>query len=553
MILLSLLLFFSQSTFVSVDLGSQYFRFALSSIKEPVMMGMNENNKMMTPSAIAFKLPNYTGKHMTIDEAMKCEIKYGDDAIKFLKRKNLSGSPYVPRIVGRTFSSNFDIPSILNSTEMLSILISKVLNNIDNIEGISITIPNYYTLSQRECIIEAVNLTGYPLFGLLDDTSAIIQLYTIKYSNKFIYESHGVLFIDIGASAVRAYRVVFTQNETDPLGTQTSYEWTEKTGGLEFIRKVSLFENCSMNKAQKLLISGNKDYSELLEEDLEIIYEIVRIATDGEVDEVQLIGGASRFPFVIDYVKKVVGYTDVLKDLPQMNSIALGSLHIMLSTLNQSRYKLIPVVKPPFYTSVVQCSNFEGQYCELRKKCKNYVILESTVCKTASIIAKSEVPEGASNVLAMFDFKNITNFPYDVENPSSGFVIMQEPAPFISSAMWCQPGRRICLPIQTEPTVNDDPLRKRKEKFVDEILRADHDRRKKGEFKARISSIVDKLNSFISATNNLQFEKEDNEIIEMIQKAVQITDGEINLSVSEIRQFLIKLEKKAKELKIRID
>lgn len=549
MILFSFFICFTRSTFVSVDLGSQYIRIAKSSIKEPVMMGMNEYNKMMTPSAVAFKLPTYTGKHMTMEEAMKCEIKYGDDAIKFLKRKQLSGSPYVPRIVGRSFSSNFDIPNILNSTEMLAILLKKVLSNIDNIEGISITVPNYYTLSQRECIIEAVNLTEIPLFAILDDTSAIIQLYTIKYSNRFIYESHGVLFIDIGASAVRAYRVVFTQNETDPLGTQTSYEWTEKTGGLEFIRKVSRFENCSMTKAQKLLINGNKDYSQLFEEDLEIIYDIVRVAIDGEVDEVQLIGGASRFPFVIEYVKKVVGYTDVFKDLPQMNSIAIGSLHIMLSTLNQSKFKLIPVVKPPYFTSVVQCSNFEGKYCELHKKCQNYVILESTVCKTASIIAKSEVPEGASNVLAMFDFKNISNFPHNVEKPSTGFVIMQEPAPFIASTMWCQPGERFCLPIQTEPSVNEDPFKKRKEKFVDAILQADFDRKKKSEFRARLALIAEKMKNFESGTDSFKFEKEDDEMIDI---AVKIADGEIDMSVSEIRQFLIKIEKKMKLLGIKI-
>lgn len=541
---------FSCSTFVAIDLGSQYLRIAKNTLREPVTMAMNENNKMMTPSAIAFKLPKYSGKHMTMEDALKCEIKYGDSAIKLLKSKPQSGFAFLPRIIGRLNSSKFEIPNILNSTEMMAILFKKVLSNIDIIEGVSVTIPNYYTLSQRECIMEALKLANLPLFSLLDDSSAIIQLYTIYYSKKFIYESQSVLFVDIGASAVRAYRVVFTQNETDAIGTQTSYEWTEKTGGFEFIRKVSEYENCSFTKAQKLLLSG-KDYSHLFEEDLEMIYDLVRTAVDGEVDEVQLIGGASRFPFVVECIQKVVGYTDILKDLPQMNTIALGSLHIMLSTLNQSKFKLIPVTKPPIYTSYVKCGNREVLYCTFRKKCASYLPMEAVICKTATIFSKSTVPEGSNQVLATFEFSNISNFHYDPERGASGFLIMQPPAPFISSSMWCTHGSRQCESIETVPSINEDPLYTRKKNFVESILEEDTAKMKKNEFRARLDFICRKCRSFNN--ENVQLDKFDQETEDMLFQAEKIVDHQIDMSVPEMRQFLIHLEKKVKAIQINLE
>ncbi|OHT11182.1 hypothetical protein TRFO_01107 [Tritrichomonas foetus] len=546
--LISFFFTFSLSVFAAIDLGSQYVRIAVSSIKDPVSMAINEDNKVMTPSAIAFKLPKYTGKHMTMEEASKSEIKIGENALKFLKNKKDSGVKYLPRLIGRTFSSDYEIPPILNTTEMLALFFKKILSHpqYSSLEAVSINIPNYYTLSQRECILEAINISSIPIFGLLDDVSAIIQLYTIMYSKRFIYESHSVLFVDIGASAVRAYRIVFTQNETDPLGTQTSYEWTEKTGGLEFVRKVAQFEKCSMSKAQKLLIQGIKDYSHLFEEDLEIIYDLIHVAVDGEVDEVQLIGGASRFPFVVDCIKNVVGYTDVLRDLPQMNTIALGSLHIMHSTVNQSRYKLVPVLKPPYFTSVVECGSVEQSYCKLREKCSSYTILQGAICKTVSIIAKSEVPEGASKVLGQFDMVNITNFQHEIDDSVSALLVMKEPAPYISSAMWCKNGKRFCQEILVKATINEDPLKKRKEAFVERIWQENEWRVKKSEFRARISQIYDRI---ISMSSN----QEDKELSQILENAQKIIEGEIDLSLPDMRQFVIKLEKKAKDLKINMN
>ena len=540
------------SIYAAIDFGSQYTKISVSSIKEPVSMALNHQNKALTPSAIAFNIQNYSNQHMTLDEAHKCEVKIGESALHLLKKKSYLGTSYLARIVGRQYSNDYEIPDILNTTEMLAIFFRKMLSGsqFNSLEAVAITIPNYYTLSQRECIIDALNISGIQLFSLLDDASSIIQLYTIQNSKKFVYESHAVLFIDIGASCLRAYRVVFTQNETDPLGTQTSYEWTEKIGGFHFIRKVALYENCSFSKAQKLLIRGNTDYSHLFEEDLETIYDIIQEAINGEVDEIQLIGGGSRFPFIVHYIKSVVGYVDVLKDLPSMDSIALGSLHIVLSTLNQSKFKLIPVIKPPYYSSYVECGGIREDYCTLHDDCKSYIVMPNAFCKTASIISKSDVPEGASKVLAQYDMVNLSDFPHEIEEPVSALFVMQKPAPFIASALWCKVGDRFCQNIKVLPTINEDPTKMRKIKFVTTILQSEEERVKRCEYKSKISMLFECLSNFNKKRALESYDSNLEIILEQIEK---ILDDENDIDISTLKQNLILLENFTKSYKICLD
>lgn len=546
---------FTEQKYAAIDLGSQYIRIAISSNTKSPSMAVNEKNKVMTPAAIAFKLPSYSDDHMTMQEAEKAQIKIGEDAEKLIKSKPLSGARFLPRLIGREETDFAKIPKILNTTEMITIMLKKILlqPQYHDLESFAINVPNYYTLLQRNAIIQAINFLGAPFYGLIDDTSAIIQLYAIQFSKRFIYETHSVLFVDIGASAVRAYRIVFTATESTPIGKQTSYEFSEKTGGISFIRKIAEEEHVSFNKAQKMLISGNKDYSDLLFDDLEEITKVVQDAIDGEIDEVQLIGGASRFPFVIETIQKLVGYTDVLKDMPMTDSIALGTIHVLTSVLNMSRFKLISVTKPPIYSAEVICGTTKSTYCTHRKLCEENVILQNAFCKRITVIAhKDEICDGCSSILSQFELKNISNFQRDPGDNINGLLVFQRPSPYLAGALWCSGKTRSCTPIEVEQTEISDPGEKRKEAFIDTIIRMESNRIKRDEFFAQLHIMVDAGLRYMEQNHDIAVESGKSELQEFIDKAQRLLNNNEQLEIPAIRQLVIHFEKHLKKLGVHI-
>jgi hypothetical protein len=302
-------------------------------------------------------------------------------------------------------------------------------------------------------------------------------------------------------------------------------------------------DGCSLGRAQELLRGSSRDFSEFFAEELEILYDVVHAAIDGEVDEVQLIGRGTRFPFVVDFIKSIVGYTDVLKDLPTTEAIVLGTAHVMQSALNQSRVKLVPVVKPPVYTSSVQCGAATKEYCRHRGKCSDHVMIESP-CDDVRIVARpAEVPDGAGDLLARYTFTNLSDFKH--VSPISGLLVMNVPAPVVTSAMWCEQGKRRCEVIGVESKKWHDPTFKRKEDFVEAVVQADDNRLKKSEFVARMTTVIEQ------AAEAALLDPDD-ELVEMLKQAEKVVSRQVDMTVPEMRQFLIKLEKKVKGMGVEL-
>jgi hypothetical protein len=301
---------------------------------------------------------------------------------------------------------------------------------------------------------------------------------------------------------------------------------------LKFTRKVAAIENVSLSKAQKILLT--KDFSEVFAEELEMVYDLVQAAIDGEVDEVQLLGGGSRFSFLVDFIRGIVGYTDVLKDLPALDSMVLGTAHVLQAALNESRYKLVPVVKPPVFTTSVECGEVIKPYCKHRGTCADHIVLETANCSAVRITAsEKETPEGVGVALGIYKFKNLSDFKHT--HPLSSFLIMHRPAPVIASSMWCETGQRRCETIAVEPEKWVDLEYAQKEEFVEAVVQGESDRAKKAEFRARMVEVIDRVGVTLDA-----------ELLGFLERAQAIVDQREDLPVPDMRQFLIRLEKKAK-------
>lgn len=448
MFIFSLFFTFTYSKYASIDLGSQYIRISVSSISTELTMALNHQHQILTPSAIAFKMqdtPKY--RHLTTEEGFNSTLKVGDDAIKYLKNHPESGTDRISYFLGRyKFTRNKgsnNPPIIANTTEMLSLILTKLFmdQQYAGLEGISVVLPRYYTLSQRESLTQSMYLARLPFLGIYDDDSAIIQLYYVKFAKKFLAlnknKKKNVLFVDIGAAGIRAYRVEFFSyggRYNQPAANQTSYIWSEKTGGFAFNSKLSKALKITETKAQKRLIDKKIDDNVIksaLKDEIQEIVRVIKEACNGEISEVQIFGSASRYLFIQDVIQKIFSNStsnfdsksdtlkilkqkifgknedleseinqkyindsvQVLRNLPASESIAQGSLYYLHALLNQSQYKMVDINKVPIYTTSIECGGVLEDYCIRNKNCSDYLIMHSTICKKLLFIATDEAED----------------------------------------------------------------------------------------------------------------------------------------------------------------
>jgi molecular chaperone DnaK (HSP70) len=99
----------ARAFYAALDLGSQYVRIAINTIKDPARLVANDQNKVLTPSAIALKLPHEICRHLTLAEASRAEVKIGEAVLKVLKGRPAMGSAFLPRLIGRSFSTELQM------------------------------------------------------------------------------------------------------------------------------------------------------------------------------------------------------------------------------------------------------------------------------------------------------------------------------------------------------------------------------------------------------------------------------------------------------------
>lgn len=513
------LLCFSKK-YISVDIGSQYTKCAISSLDGNAEIMVNKENKVLTPSAIYIK-----NRGKKVDG---CDIEYmiGDLALKKLKKERKNDELYLPKYIGRSVNITDD----LDVTELLSIFIYSILETkLNDIEGFSITLPDHFTLSQRISILKAASYLNLPLISIIDSSSSIIQLYSINCRKKIIYGVKNILFIDLGASGIRSFRVEFEMNNSIPIAHQTSYEYSEKTGGLVFIKKIADYYNISFSKAKRLLMNTDNDFYEILSEDLDEIDKIIMSAIDNEIDEVQLVGGASRIPFIVDYIQKVVGYIDIKKDLPQMDSVALGSLHLLLSSLNESRYEMTRVKRTPIYSSYCKCGETKVNCCKHGKKCKDFVIFPNLNCSKIEIFAnEDEVPLGVSNIIASYDLKDKPKGKFN------GLVFLRPPLPIIENVALCKQNSRDCISINVEPSKITGKSNYNEENIVKMIIHTQKENIKKFELKENLKIAINNIKKQ-SKISNIKLN-------ECIVKAEGIISGENETTSDSLAKLLKEIE-----------
>jgi hypothetical protein len=482
--LLSVLVCRCSASFASVDFGTEFFRIARSSLHGEPELVPDISGQVQVPCAVAFQTTSSPDSHLSDDAGFNATLKIGDEALRYLKHHPRFGTPFVNRLLGRSNTSLFPLPSIANTTELLSLALTKLFMNprFGSISGVAGVLPRYLPLAAREAITQAMYLSRLPVAGLFDDDASIAQLFCVRHRG-----AKRVLFVDIGASGVRAFRIEFFGNAS---ARETSYVWDEDTGDYAFRRRVARALKISERKAARALRAGG-DFLRHIRPDLAIVGRLMQEAANGPIDEVQLLGGCSQLQgFVHDTFRNVPvrrGMTDgALK----------GSVYLAEHLNGIGRFQDVEFERAAIYASTIECAGVFADYCLQNGTCDEMPVLQSTICSEV-VVRAQKVPKGFDDRLAVYQLVNISDFRYDDDDRLTGVVLMKTPSPVVVRAVWCAAARDAeadedaCESIKVAQKPLEDLENKMKFKFVSAVLRGDDEKREIIKLKERIATLLD--------------------------------------------------------------
>jgi len=512
------LLFSISEQFLSFDLGSQYLKAASGQNNgevNPYKLGRSKNP---IPLAFAFKTKADPKKHLELDQFNSTTFKIGNPAVQYLRSRPNSGFEYVMNNVERS-RNEFTTSKYATGLEALGLYFQELFKKVPKPSAIALVHPAYFSPKQNLAIQNAARLSGANIGGLYEDESAMAIYYSDMMLDRFRNKPRHVLFIDVGATSASAYTLNFTWEEDKTFARETGYGWTEKTGGYHFAKALAESVRIPLADAQKLLLqSPEGDFASQPISELEKLIKTVLSQSDGKIDEIQLIGGASRFSFVIDAVRHategrvalrpikkaesqeegqdfntnhnkmafddddlkinidptassslgletpkatnetntsaVAEEPNILQDFDPDMALSLAAMHAFLFSYNMSNYYPAYIEKKPHYSLYAKMGNQREKFCQKRSLCRP-ITVQGKGEETLSVeVDEGTQPFGLSKTFATYKLVNITNMTYPDEF-AQGRIEFQYSEPRLSGVFWCNKER--CFPINvTEATIDDE-------------------------------------------------------------------------------------------------
>lgn len=542
-----MLFFFVQfvvSKYVAIDIGSKYSKVSAFEPYGTIEILKDPQDNMWTPSAVALQMKNYPKSRLNSLELLESSVVYGKNALKFLKKHNYSGSSSIPFHIGRNISTPLQIAT---HSDLLSLLITYLTSSQQNVQGMMLSIPYYYTYSQRQSIIDAVWGTRISFYGLIDDVQAIASYYSTMFAKRFLSDPIAVLFVDIGAYSCKAYRVEFYFDENRKLhANHTSYEWTEDAGGDIFVSIISQSHRISRKRSLNYLDQYQNDHTEeLLHESLSSLSSVIRRSINGDIDEIQVFGGSSRYQCVLNTIQSASGDVPIKKEIPVNFGVATGSGHFFQNLLNVSNSIEPNITLTSPYNMFIECDGVTQEYCSKNGKCDNSILLEDAYCDVISIrTEESQTPDGCDDIISRFKLVNISSFNTDHSVKCTGFLMLQPPIPQINGAMWCRNKDMYCDQIKVEQEIGDLFQQKQIRVFNDIVSMNSKKKKKTSVLIGKLSLKIDMIEYHILNNYNLKIERvldEANILIESAKKLLvdsSSTSYQIKAMIKELESII---------------
>lgn len=370
---------------IGIDLGTSNSLVSYWRDGEAIMVS-NVFNEFLTPSIISI---DETGEILVGKSAKERLISHPDRTAAVFKR--YMGTKKKFQLAERSFSS----------VELSMLLLRQLKQDVEvyleeKIEGAVITVPAYFNNLQREATMQAAELSGIPVLGLVSEPTAAALAYGIHRNEAdltFIIVDLGGGTFDVsilemfeGVMQVRAISgdnllggenfseqiisyILEEKNITKEMLTKTEqsllYKKVESLKKQIGIDKVMNIEFSVDNNRYKCDISSGKIKEICQKLLLRMRLPILRALKDAntsieELDHVILIGGATKLDIVQDYLRHLLlkfPYTNIDPE----QAVALGaSVQAALITRNQDVSEFIMTDVCGFSLGVEVTEEYDG-------------------------------------------------------------------------------------------------------------------------------------------------------------------------------------------------
>lgn len=342
---------------IGIDLGTTNSCVAVMEGGEPVVIANAEGNRT-TPSVVAF---SKTGERMVGQVAKRQAVTNPDRTIISIKRE--MGSDYKVDIDGKKYSP----------PEISAMILQKLKADAESYLGQKITqavitVPAYFTDSQRQATKDAGKIAGLEVLRIINEPTAAALAYGLDKENDqkiLVYDLGGGTFdvsvLEIGDGVIEVLATAGNNrlggDDFDECVIKYLSDEFRKETGIDLTQdKVALQRLKEAAEKAKIELSGvtttninlpyitadasgpkhldvtltrakfNELTAHLVEKTMEPVRQALSDAglTTGQLSKVLLVGGSTRIPAVQEAVKKLTGQ-EPFKGINPDECVALGA------------------------------------------------------------------------------------------------------------------------------------------------------------------------------------------------------------------------------------
>ncbi|EAY15167.1 hypothetical protein TVAG_201610 [Trichomonas vaginalis G3] len=471
MILASFFTSLARSKSIAIDLGTAVTKSsAFNSTSFPTMTE-NSESKRLTPTCIAFRLPksiNTSKPELFTNEEL-------EEAIPSIGQKASGQIDFRPHLGAGYFMYHIDTDDEVSKKFEKTVFLNKSISRFDfedtlalylnmyatsvsaekEVNTLSVIVPATFTAKQREIVSNAIKNSKNKYGGIITDNEATFTYYGVERIRMFNDKPQTVLFIDIGATSIKAYagRFVLIKNTKLPTAnvniTKLSYAISNKEGGAfvtsrmvnHFIKTHNLknltpaeyrrlFTACEKLKAaisfsaihqsstvvedvggheELRLVIKEEELLQMIKPVFEEATKVVKEATNNVTfDTVQIIGGSSRLFNLTNNLQEVLNMT-INANLNADETVAFGGGYVMQYNHKHSRLSAIGWSDEyPVLSVEVEYNSKTEPVCQRGINCTNEINLTDVENEITLKYKQSELP---------LPVKHLT-FPYTIYNNS---------------------------------------------------------------------------------------------------------------------------------------
>ncbi|KAF3772965.1 Heat shock protein 17 [Nymphaea thermarum] len=240
----------SESAVSSIDLGSEWMKVAVVNLKPgqpPISVAINEMSKRKSPGLVAF----LAGDRLLGEEAFGISARYPEKVYSRTRDILAKPFPYVKTLMDSLYLS-YDLVEdsrgsagvrvedgvVYSAEELVAMVLSYGRNLAGShakigIKDAVIAVPAYFGQSERRELIQAAQLAGINVLGLINEHSGAALQYGID--KDFSNESRHVLFYHMGSSSTYAALAYFSSYPAKEFGRQVSINQFQQHMSYEYV------------------------------------------------------------------------------------------------------------------------------------------------------------------------------------------------------------------------------------------------------------------------------------------------------------------------------